>query len=83
LAASDFNFILDPDLDGSGGKPKLKESCKKIENLCSSFDLIDIWRIRNPGDKPRFLLETEKSSNSTPSRLLGSSKWHSRRGREG
>ena len=51
IIGSDFNVILDPDLDGSGGKPKLKESCKKIENLCSSFDLIDIWRIRNPGTK--------------------------------
>ena len=44
----DFNVILDTSMDGIGGKPKLKESCKKIENLCSSFDLIDIWRIRNP-----------------------------------
>ena len=26
----------------------MKESCKKIEDLCSSFDLIDIWRVRNP-----------------------------------
>ena len=40
-------MILDTSMDGVGGKPKLKESCKKIENLCSSFDLVDIWRIRN------------------------------------
>ena len=51
IIGGDFNVILDPDLDGSGGKPKLKESCKNLENLCSSFDLIDIWRIRNPGAK--------------------------------
>ena len=44
----DFNVILDTSMDGVGGKPKLKESCKMIENLCSSFGLIDIWRIRNP-----------------------------------
>ena len=43
-----INVIRDPDLDGSGGSPKLKESSKKIENLCLSLDLIDIWRIRNP-----------------------------------
>jgi exonuclease III len=48
IIGGDFNVILDPDLDRSGGKPKLKESSKNIENLCSSFDLIDIWRIRNP-----------------------------------
>ena len=51
IIGGDFNVILDPDLDGSGGKPKLKESCKNLENLCSAFDLIDIWRIRNPGAK--------------------------------
>ena len=45
--------ILYADLDGTGGKPQVKESCKRIENLCSSFDLIDIWRIRNT-DVKRF-----------------------------
>ena len=29
ITGGDFNVILNPDLDGSGGKPKLKESCKK------------------------------------------------------
>ena len=53
IIGGDFNVILEPDLDGTGGKPQLKESCKKIDNLCSSFDLIDIWRIRNP-DARRF-----------------------------
>ena len=53
IIGGDFNVILDADLDGTGGKPQVKESCKKIEKLCSSFDLIDIWRIRNP-DVKRF-----------------------------
>ena len=44
----DFNVILDPDLDGSGGNPKLKESAKEIENICLLEDLVDIWRVRNP-----------------------------------
>ena len=44
----DFNVILDPDLDGSGGNPKLKESVKEIENICLLWDLVDIWRVRNP-----------------------------------
>ena len=53
IIGRDFNVILDVDLDGAGGKPQVKESCKQIDNLCSSFDLIDIWRIRNP-DVKRF-----------------------------
>ena len=40
-------MILDPALDGIGGKPKLKDSVKKIENIRLSFDFVDIWRIRN------------------------------------
>ena len=51
IIGGDFNVILDYDSDGFGGKPKLKISCKKIENLGSSFDLIDIWRIKNPESK--------------------------------
>lgn len=48
IIGGDFNVILDPDLDGFGGKPKLKESVKQIENICLLRDLVDIWRIRNP-----------------------------------
>ncbi|KAL9963192.1 hypothetical protein ACROYT_G032369 [Oculina patagonica] len=51
IIGGDFNVILDANLDGSGGKPQVKESCKNIENFCSSYDLIDIWRIRNPDIK--------------------------------
>ena len=48
IIGGDFNVILDPNLNGSGGNPKLKDSCIKVENICSNLDLIDIWRIRNP-----------------------------------
>ena len=34
IMGGDFNVILNPDLDGFGGKPKLKESAKEIENIC-------------------------------------------------
>ena len=44
----DFNVILDPDLDGFGGKPKLKESAKEIENICLLRDLVDFWKARSP-----------------------------------
>ena len=51
VIGGDFNVSLDADLDGTGGKPQVKESCRNIEDLCSSYDLIDIWRIRNSGAK--------------------------------
>ena len=47
IIGGDFNVILNPDLDGFGGKPKLKESATKIENICLLHDLVDIWRVRN------------------------------------
>ena len=37
IIGRDFNVILDCDMDGFGGKPKLKIAGKKIENLCSSY----------------------------------------------
>ena len=45
IVGGDFNVALDSDLDCSGGKP---ESVKQIQDLCLDFDLVDIWRIRNP-----------------------------------
>ena len=49
IIGGDFHVSLDAELDGTGGKPFIKESCKNIEDFCSSFDLIDVYRIRNPG----------------------------------
>ncbi len=51
IVGGDFNVIMDPKLDGYGGNPRLKKSVKKIENICSSYDLVDIWRVRNPDTK--------------------------------
>ena len=53
IIGGDFNLILDSELDGSGRKPKVKDACTKVENLCNNLDLTDIWRIRNP-DVKRF-----------------------------
>jgi len=53
IIGGDLNVIVNPEFDGLGGKPKLKESVKKIDQIRSSFDLIDIWRSRNP-DVKRF-----------------------------
>ena len=60
IIGGDFSAILDANLDGSGDKPQMKESCRKIEDLCSSFDLIYVWRVRNP-DVKRFTWRQENS----------------------
>ena len=45
----DWNCILDKSLDSVGGNTKLKkDTIKEIEKLKSDFDLLDIWRVRNP-----------------------------------
>ena len=59
-------MILDPEFDGLGGEPKLKESVKIIKQIRLSFDLIDIWRVRNP-DERRF---SWRQKNPVIQRLL-------------
>ena len=44
----DLNVTLDPAWDCSGGNLSKNASVKYIEDLCLDFDLVDIWRIRNP-----------------------------------
>ena len=42
---------MDPNLDCSGGNPVLKDSVKCVEDIMMNYDLVDIWRIRNPNSK--------------------------------
>lgn len=51
VIGGDFNIALDSDLDCSGGNPSKKDSVKNIQDLCLDYDLVDIWRIRNPETK--------------------------------
>lgn len=51
IIGGDFNVVKDPDLDCSGGAPKQKESNKFLNSICLNYDLVDIWRMRNPGSK--------------------------------
>ena len=55
IMGGDFNITFDTRLDCSGGAPTKKDSVKVIEDMCVTYDLIDIWRIRNPETK-RFTL---------------------------
>ena len=50
IVGGDFNVTLDSDLNCSGGKPLKKES-QTNQDSCLDFDLVHIWRIRNPEPK--------------------------------
>ena len=41
------------------GNPSNKDSIKNIQDICLDFDLVDIWRIRNP-DTKRFTWRQKK-----------------------
>ena len=46
--AGDFNLFVDSKLDAQGGNPVIKKkSLAKLIDLKESFDLCDIWRVRN------------------------------------
>ena len=51
IVGGDFNVPLNPDFDCSGGNSSRKDSVKNIQDLCLDFDLVDIWRVRNPQTK--------------------------------
>ena len=60
VMGGDFNTVFDPMLDKKGGKDKIKEkSVEKIQNIMNGFDLVDIWRIRNP-KKQKFTWRQKK-----------------------
>ena len=59
-------MVNDPDLDYFGGTSKEKESVKFLNSICLSYDLIDIWRTRNPDRK----LFTWKQKNPLVQRRL-------------
>lgn len=62
------DVALDSDLDYSGGNPLKKDSVKNIQDLCQDYDLVDMWKIRNPNIR-RFTWR-QKSINSEKIRLL-------------
>ena len=51
IIGGDFNTHLDSTLDNLGGIIETKSSVRKIEELKTAYDLIDIWRIQNPDKK--------------------------------
>ena len=49
IIGGDFNSISDPQLDKFGGNPEPRQSAVKIlHTVVTQYDLIDIWRDKNP-----------------------------------
>ena len=49
VLGGDWNLIFDKTLDFMGGSPSLKySSLKRLQSIMIDFNLVDIWRVRNP-----------------------------------
>ena len=53
IIGGDFNVHLDADLDNSRGQIETKSTVKNVQDIMLEYNLIDIWRLRNP-DKRQF-----------------------------
>ena len=70
--AGNFNFFFDISLGSYGSQPTLKKkSIAKVIELKETFDLCDIWRIRNPKTKKRYTFR-QKNVSSLIQRCLDS-----------
>ena len=69
VTGGDFNVALKPSLDCSGGNTTLKESVKVLEDLLIQYDLVDIWRVRNPKSK-KIHLASKKTNYPKETGLL-------------
>ena len=49
--AGDFHVFFDTKLDSQSGNPTLKKSLAKRIELKESYDLCDMWRVRNTKSK--------------------------------
>ena len=49
ICAGDWNIIYDPTRDSFGGKAVLnRKAIYQLKSIMSNYDLVDIWRVRNP-----------------------------------
>ena len=61
VLGGDWNPIFDKTLDFLGGSPSLKySSLKRLQSIMIDFNLVDVWRVRNPS----FRQFTWRRSNS-------------------
>ena len=59
IMGGDFNVPLSLQLDSYGSKTEKKDVVTKIRELMLDFNLVDIWRLRNP-DKKRYTWKQNK-----------------------
>ena len=62
IIGGDFNSHLDSSLDNLGGRIESKPTVKKINEIMTANDLLDIWRIRNPEKKKKQFTWTQKKN---------------------
>ena len=49
ICGGDINFLMNIGLDRAGGNPSHDDNVlRAIHNFLDTFDLVDIWRVRNP-----------------------------------
>lgn len=69
IVGGDFNVCINPEIDKFGGtKEKLSASSKQITNISETYDLVDIWRVVNEGQK-RFTWRSSTKRGRVASRL--------------
>lgn len=52
IIGGDFNCYLDAYLDRSSTQvPHILRSVSTLNNLCKSFNIVDIWRLQHPSDR--------------------------------
>lgn len=52
ILAGDFNFVFNLDLDKLGGNQRTNFKARdKCYDIMTAYDLVDIWRERNPSDR--------------------------------
>jgi len=69
IIGGDFNLFFDDKLEAKGGNPNMKRiSISHFFKLKENFDLIDIWRIRNP-TKRRYTFRQNHRSGFLQRRL--------------
>ena len=69
IIGGDFNTCLNPDIDKSGGtKENVTKYSNQITEFNTEFNLIDIWRIRNP-DKTRYTWRGQTRNGIVSTRL--------------
>ena len=49
IVGGDFNMVYSDDIDRLPHRPNI--GMNKLVNFCQSLDLIDKWRVNNPGEK--------------------------------